>query len=269
MPKQKLNDQVAIVTGASRGIGAATALALARAGAHLVLAARNEPDLQAVAAEVEKLDRQALVVPTDVTDRAQVDGLVAATLERWGRVDILIANAGQYIRRPVVELAVEDIERALAINFYGVAYAVLAVLPHMLERRYGRIVIMNSMDGKKAILGDAPYSVSKFALTALGEVMRQELRGTGVEVVSIFPGRVDTAFIKNLRVPWIQAALPAESIGRAVVRAVERPRPEVIIPRSALALIYANAISPRFTDWAARLLHLHGWEIPDRESQSE
>lgn len=116
---RSLDNAVAIVTGASSGIGRATALELARAGAHLTLASRNVTKLKAVAAEIEALGSKAQVAPTDVTCREQVERLVAESVAHWGQVDILVANAGSYVRRPVVELSVADVEQAMGVNFYG------------------------------------------------------------------------------------------------------------------------------------------------------
>ncbi|MGB8647621.1 MAG: SDR family NAD(P)-dependent oxidoreductase [Anaerolineae bacterium] len=257
---QKFLNQVAIVTGASRGIGRATALALAREGANLVLAGRTAPDLEALVREVEALGVSALSVPTDVSVREQVNKLAQAAFDRWGCVDILIANAGIYVRKPVAEMTAEDFERALAVNFYGVLHAILAVLPGMLQRRRGHIVILNSLDGKKGLPPDAPYVASKFALTGLGDVMRQELQGTGVHITSVFPGRVDTPMIGALKVPWISSKLSSESVARAIVRAIVKRQTEVVIPFSGYALIYVNMLAPRLADWAVRRLHLEGWE---------
>lgn len=258
--KQGLQDQVAIVTGASSGIGKATALALAREGAHLALAARNTEALCLVANEIEKLGRQSLVVPTDVTHQAQVKKLVDATLGRWGRVDILVANAGVYVRRPVIALTVEDVERAMAVNFYGALYCVLAVLPHMLSQRDGHVILVNTIDGKKAIPPDAPYAASKFALAGFGEVLRQELHDSGVRVTSIFPGRVDTPMIDHLRVPTISSKLSADTVAHEIVRSIYRYRPEVVIPRSAWGLILLNTVFPSLTDKIVRFFHFEGWE---------
>ncbi len=259
--KRKLRDQVAIVTGASSGIGRATALALAGAGAHVALAARNAAALEEVAGAVRSLGVEALVVPTDVTHRAQVERLVAETVQRWGRVDILVANAGAYVRCPVAELTVDPVERAMAVNFYGALYAVLAVLPHMLERQSGHLVLLASMDAKKGVPPDAPYVAAKFALAGLGEVLRQELRDRGVHVTIVFPGRVDTPMIAGIEVPWISAKIPPEAVAQAIVRATLRGRPpEVIVPRLARALVYVNTLSPRLGDWLVRRFRLEGWE---------
>ncbi len=251
---------VAIVTGASSGIGRATALALAQEGASVVLAARHEAPLQAVAREIERLGRPALVIPTDVSQQEQVRHLVEHTLRQWGRIDILIANAGVYVRSPIRDLRLEDLERSLAVNFYGTVYAVMAVLPHMLERRRGHIVLVTSMDAKKGIPPDAPYVAAKFAASGFGDVLRQELHGTGVHATVVFPGRVDTPLIANLTVPWISAKIPPETVAHAILKGIRRRSPEVIVPWQARLLLYVNTVSPRVGDWAVRFFHLEGWE---------
>ncbi|MGE5262615.1 MAG: SDR family NAD(P)-dependent oxidoreductase [Acidobacteriota bacterium] len=258
--KQKLQDQVAIVTGASIGIGRATALALAREGAHVALASRNIEALCQVADEIERLGRQSLVVPTDVTQRPQVEEMVRATLGRWGRVDILVANAGVYVRSRVNPMMVGEVERAMSVNFYGALYCVLGVLPHMLTQRSGHVILVNTMDAKKAIPPDAPYVASKFALAGFGEVLRQELHDSGVRVTSIFPGRVDTPMIEHLKVPWISRKISAESVAHEIVGSIYRYKREVVIPRGAWVLIYLNLLSPRLADKVVRVLHFEGWE---------
>ncbi|NPA90674.1 MAG: SDR family NAD(P)-dependent oxidoreductase [Chloroflexi bacterium] len=251
---------VAIVTGASSGIGKETALALAREGARVVLAARRRPLLEEVAQAIHALGGEALVIPTDVRDREQVDHLVRETLARWGQVDILVANAGAYIRRPIRELRVEDLEESMAVNFYGSVYPVLAVLPHMLARGHGHIVLVTSMDAKKGIPPDGPYVAAKFALAGFGDVLRQELHGTGVRATVVFPGRVDTPLIADLTVPWISAKIPPTTVAQAILRGIRKNAPEVIVPWHARLLVYAQVISPRFADWAVRFLRLSGEE---------
>ncbi len=251
---------VAVVTGASSGIGKATALALAREGARVVLAARRRAPLDQVAEEVAALGGEPLVVPTDVSQREQVEHLIDHTLETWGRVDILVANAGIYVRSPIREMRIEDLERSIAVNFYGTVYAVMAVLPHMLEQKSGHIVLVTSMDAKKGIPPDAPYVAAKFAASGFGDVLRQELHGTGVHATVVFPGRVDTPLIENLTVPWISAKIPPEAVARAILKGIRKRSPEVIVPWQARLLVFANTLSPRLADWAVRYFHLEGWE---------
>jgi short-subunit dehydrogenase len=264
MGRQVLFDKIAVVTGASRGLGRVTALALAREGAHVALAARNETALQEVAQTIRALGREALVVPTDVTQQEQVEHMVAEVLTRWGRVDVFIANAGQYVRCCVPELTVAHIERAMAINFYGALYGLLAVLPHMLARKSGHLVLVSSLDGKKGIPIDAPYVSTKFALAGLGEVMRQELRGTGVHVTTVFPGRIDTPFIKDLKVPWISPKYSPEVVARSIVKGIRLRKPEVIVPGFYRLFVILGALSPRLSDWFVRVFHLEGWETAER-----
>jgi len=255
-----LLDEVAVVTGASSGIGRATALALAEKGAHVSLGARTESALHTLADEIRGRGREALVVPTDVTDKNQVNRLVAETLARFQRVDILVANAGAYVRSPIRALTVEEMKRSMAVNFYGALYAVLAVQSHMLEQRDGHIILVSSLDGKKGLPQDAPYVAAKFALAGYGEVLRQELHGSGVHVTTVFPGRVDTPLIDTLEVPRVSAKMPAEAVARSIVAAVRQPKPEVILPIQGRALHLVNALSPRLGDWLVRLFHLQGWE---------
>ncbi len=257
--RRPFQGQAAIVTGASSGIGRATAVALAHRGAQVALAARRADLLDEVAAEVQASGGQALVIPTDMRDPEQVDRMVEAALERFGRVDILVANAGVYARSALEDLTVEKIQDSMAVNFYGGVYAILAVLPHMRSRGSGHIVVVTSMDGKKGFPLDAPYASAKFALTGFSEVLRQELHGSGIYVSTILPGRVDTEFIDDLRVPWVSAKIPAEAVAEAIVGAILKHKAEVILPFQARLLLYLNTFSPRLADWVVRQLHLEGW----------
>jgi short-subunit dehydrogenase len=259
LKRQPFRDQVALVTGASSGIGKETALALARQGAHLVLASRRRTLLEQAARQIEALGRQALVIPTDICQQEQVVNMVAATIQRFGRVDILVANAGEYIRAPIQTLTIEQLERSLAINYYGGIYTILAVLPHMQAQGSGHIVVVTSMDAKKGLPQDAPYVSAKFALTGFTEVLRQELHGSGIFVSNILPGRVDTAMIDDLQVPLISAKIPPQAVSKAIINAILKRQPEVIVPFQARLLHYANALSPRLGDWIARSFHLDGW----------
>ncbi|HXF64866.1 MAG TPA: SDR family NAD(P)-dependent oxidoreductase [Caldilineaceae bacterium] len=261
MRNPTLSNRVAIVTGASSGIGRATAIALAQAGARVVLAARREEALREAGQEIRAFGGEALLIPTDVTHQEEAARLVQTALATWGRVDILIANAGQYVRGRVAALEVADIERSMAVNFYGALYAILAVLPSMLAQRSGHLVLVSSMDAKKGLPSDAPYVAAKSALSGFGEVLRQELYGSGVALTIIFPGRVATPMISHLKVPWISAPIPADAVAQSIVRAIQRGQPEVIIPPLARALVLINTLSPRAGDWLVRLFHLEGWEL--------
>ncbi len=257
--QQPFQDKIAIVTGASSGIGRATALALARRGAHIALASRRESLLEQAAEQIEGLGRQALVIPTDVTQQEQVQAMVESVLSRWGKIDILVSNAGEYVRAPIDELDVDTLRHALAVNYYGGVYAILAVLPHMRAQEAGHIVVVTSMDGKKGLPPDAPYVSAKFALTGFVEVLRQELNGSGVYISNILPGRVDTALIAGLEFEWVSRKIPPEPVASAIVGAILKRKPEVIIPSQARLLYYANVLSPSLGDWIVRRFRLEGW----------
>lgn len=273
-----LTDKVAIVTGASSGIGRATALALARAGAKVSLAARREAELQAVADEIRAVGGQALVAPTDVTQPAEVERLAADTLQHFGRLDIVVANAGVYVQRPLTprpplpapdkrhqeqgegEDVAEAFERSLRVNFFGALYPVLAALPHLMGQGSGHIVLVSSMDAQKGIPPDGPYVAAKCALAGFGGVLRQELYGAGVGVSIVYPGRVATPMIGALKFHPFSAPISPEAAAQAVITAIRRRRAEVIVPPQAWVLILLNALSPRLGDWAVRAFRLEGWE---------
>lgn len=255
-----LAGSVAVVTGASSGIGRATALALASRGARLALAARSADALDQTRAQIEALGAEAIAVPTDVTDQEAAESLVARTVAHWGRLDVLVAGAGVYIRCPVCELTAAHLERSMAVNFYGVLYSVMAALPHMTAQGSGHLVLVSSMDGKIGLTLDAPYVAAKFGVVGLGEVMRQELRPLGIGVTTVCPGRVDTPMIARLRVPWISPKVSPDVVARGIVRAIERNRAEVIVPARSRLLIYARLLSPSLFDRLARTFHLEGWE---------
>jgi NADP-dependent 3-hydroxy acid dehydrogenase YdfG len=255
-------DKVAIITGASTGIGRALALEAARAGARVVLASRNQEALVALAGQIGGGADRVLVVPTDVTNREQVDALIQKTLGVWGQIDVLIANAGLYVRGPVATLTLADFETALNVNFYGMLRAVLGVLPGMLERHRGHIVLMSSVDGRKGLPLDAPYVAAKSAMRGFSSVLRQELHGTGVGLTIVYPGRVDTPMIDHLRFHPISAKIPAEAVARATLSGVRHNRVEVVIPRLAWALIYLDLLMPRVADRWVRFFHLQGWDQP-------
>jgi short-subunit dehydrogenase len=264
VPDRELLNKIAVITGASSGIGRATALALAREGAHLALGARNEKALEEVAGEIQALGCETLVLQTDVTNQEQVQRLVESTLERWGRVDILIANAGQYIQAPIRELTVSDMEASMAVNFYGGLYAILAVLPHMLERHSGHVVIVSTMDTKTPIPPDSPYVAAKTALRGFGEVLRQELYGTGVHVSIILPGRVDTPMIEALNFAWVSSKISPETVASEILRAISRRKVQVVLPPQAYLFIILRDFFPRLADWAARAFRLEGWKVNSR-----
>ncbi len=252
---------VAIVTGASSGIGKATALALSRRGVQVVASARNAQALEALAAETGAVGRRIMAVPADVTDRAAISGLVKETLARFGRIDVCVCCAGAYIRGPVAGLRPEQFADSMAVNFTGALFLIYGVLPHMLQRRAGHIVAVTSVDGRKGLPLDAPYVAAKSALTGFMDVLRQELHGTGVYASTILPGRVDTPMIASLKVPLISAKISADRVAKAIIDAVEHRKSEVIVPFwGPKSLLLAHLMAPGMADWLIRLFGLEGKE---------
>lgn len=253
-------EKVAIITGASSGIGRAIAWRLAQEGARVVLAARRQSALEEAAAQIEQLGGEALLAPTDVASQADVTRLIETTMQRFGRIDFVIANAGVYYRGDITTLSAEVFQQSLDVNFMGAVRPVLAALPHLQAQKSGHIVLMCSMDGKKGIRSDGPYVAAKYAMAGFGDVLRQDLHGTGVDVSIIFPGRVDTPMIDGLVVPGISKPVSPDLVAAAVLDAIRRRRPEVIVPYRARLLLVAHLVSPRLSDWAIRTLRLEGWK---------
>jgi len=188
----KLRDQVAVITGGGRGIGRAMALAFAREGADVVVAARSSEEIAAVAQEVLQSGRRALAVPTDVADEAQVHALIERSVAELGRIDILVNNAGMGIFKPVVEMAAEEWDRVVAVNLRGVFLCARAVLPHLMKQRRGVILNVSSMAAYHGAATYGAYSATKAAVNNLTESLAAEARPYGIRVNALCPGPVAT-----------------------------------------------------------------------------
>jgi NAD(P)-dependent dehydrogenase (short-subunit alcohol dehydrogenase family) len=183
-----LDGKVAVITGASRGLGKAMALALAGAGAKLALVARDRARLEEAAAEVAALRSQAGVFIADVTDEAQVAAMTELVAAHFGRVDILINNAGMNIRKPLVEYSMEEWKKVLDTNLTSAFLMCRAMIPHMKGRGYGRILNLTSTMSHVSLPGRTAYSASKAGLLGLTRALAQELAADGITVVGISPG---------------------------------------------------------------------------------
>jgi NADP-dependent 3-hydroxy acid dehydrogenase YdfG len=198
-----LSGTVAIVTGASSGIGEATALRLAREGASVALVARRKDRLDATVSEIEAGGGTALAVAADISDRAQADQAVAAVVDRFGRLDILINNAGLMLLGPVVGADVEEWERMIAVNQHGLLYMTNAALPHLLTaaqdplRGVADIVNISSIAGRVAWANFAAYNMTKFGVNGFTEALRQEVTKKYVRVGVLEPGAVDTELVSH------------------------------------------------------------------------
>lgn len=259
-----------LVTGASSGLGRALALAFARRGARVALMARRREALKAVSQEIANLGVEALVLPADVREGAQVEHAIEEVLTQWGHLDVVVANAGVYVRAPAQEVTMALLEEAMATNYFGAARVLLAALPHLRRQRYGHLVLISSLDVLTPLPLDAPYVASKAALAGLGDVLRQELRKEGIAVTVVYPGRIDTPMLEGWVVPRISAKIPPERVAEAVVRAVERRRRRVILPGAGCLFYGVRLLAPALADWLADRLRLAGWpEVPHSMQTSE
>ena len=231
-PTEPLAGRVAIVTGASSGIGAATARSLAGLGAHVVLAARRADRLAALAAELGEGPGSAEAVTFDALADGACEALVAETVERHGRLDVLVNNAGVMLLGPAAETDVAEWEHMLLLNTLAPMRLTKAALPHLLDSR-GHVVQLSSIAGRTAMPGAAAYCASKFALNAFSDSLRQELVGRGVRVTMIEPGTVETELRDHITHTASKDAigkraaamhqLQPEDVAAAVVHAVTAP----------------------------------------------
>ena len=222
-----LRDKVAVVTGASRGIGAATALTLAQAGATVVVAARSADELAALVERLEHMGGRALAVPADLTQEADVARLRAAALERFDAVDILVNNAGVGKYGPLSSLSAADYDWMMNTNMRSSFLCTAAFLPDMLARRRGWVVFVSSVAGLRGLPNESVYCASKFAQMGFAQALDYETREQGVKVSVVAPGGVGTHFAlgtgRTAGDPALDAMLDAQDVAEAVLFAVTQP----------------------------------------------
>jgi short-subunit dehydrogenase len=238
----KLSGSVCVVTGASSGIGRATAVELARAGATLALVSRNEAALR----DVQALAPSSTVHPCDVSDADAVEAMTASVLQAHGRVDLLFANAGTGHFRPLVEMTMDEIESMVAVNVLGQMYCVRAILPHMMERRSGHLVIMSSTNGRIPPPLQSVYNATKFAAVGFGETLLYEVEPYGIGVTIVYPGAIDTAFFgppefASMRTP---KKVPAQRMAAAIVRGIQKDAYDVTLPKALRFPAVIRAVAP-------------------------
>lgn len=247
----ELRGKTVVITGASSGIGRATAIEMARRGANVVLAARRADRLEHAAEECRALGVQATVVPTDVANPADCRRLI----DTAGDVDVLVNNAGFAVFASIPEASAEDAREMITTNYLGAFHCTQAVLPRMLARRSGTIVNVSSITGLMGYARMSAYCASKFALTGFTEGLRDEVMGSGVRVALVCPGTTDTEFFVKAergKMPGasrLMLAVKPERVARAVCDAAEDGRYRRILP--ALAAIYM-----RFKECSPRFAHL-------------
>ncbi len=249
-----LRGKVVVITGASAGIGKATAEALAGAGSRVVLWARRHDHLERVAEAIRAAGGEALAVVTDVAEARQVEALVGRAVASYGRLDLLVANAGIGYFAPVEETPLEVVERLWRVNVLGTLYAIRAALPVMRRQGEGHIIVVSSVSGKRGSPGSGLYAATKFAQVGLCEALRVELAGSGIAVSVICPVGTSTEFFEaaaargGLRVEPMGPVQTAERVAAAIVRCARRPRPELIVYPPARLLVILNALAPRLVD---------------------
>jgi short-subunit dehydrogenase len=229
-----LADRAVLLTGASSGIGAATAVALAAKGARLGLVARREDRLGQVAdACVAAGSPEVYLWTTDLSDLRAAEAVARTADARLGGLDVLVNNAGTPKRKAVQELRVDEVEHTMAVNYLAPVRMVLAVLPGMVQRGRGSIVNVSSLGGRLGIRGEAAYSASKFALCGFTESMLADLHGTGVDVRLVLPGAIATEIWDqpDNDPPFYDGPLePPETVADAIVEAIEGDRVETYVP---------------------------------------
>ncbi len=224
----QLDDKIVLVTGASRGIGRAITLRFARAGADLVIVARNREELQELGSEIRAMGRGCLIMPTDLRDPAQIEVLARQAFEQFGRIDILINNAGIGFWAPVTELTLDQYDEMFCVNMRAVFLLTQAVLPQMIERGNGHIVNIASTSSRWTYPEGTLYCASKFALLGFNEALAKELRTTGVRVTAVCPGQVNTYLGGSGPQTWEKDMLSGEDVAELAFQAVTLP-PHAIV----------------------------------------
>lgn len=237
---------VAVITGASSGIGAAIAVRFARAGMRVALAARRRDLLVQVADQVRAAGGEALVLPTDMSEAGAIDRMVADTIQAWGRIDVLVANAGIGQGGPLHKLSDEALVRQIDVNVLGVIRSARAVLPVMFEQGRGHIIPIASVAGEVSGPGAGIYSATKAAVLRFSEGLRRELGPRGITVSTVLPGFIETEMTRGNGLPF-KMAQPA-IVADAVYRLLARPRRRVVVPGWYRLAIGLNRWFPGLVD---------------------
>jgi NADP-dependent 3-hydroxy acid dehydrogenase YdfG len=227
-----IEGKVVVITGASSGLGEATARHLSAQGASVVLGARRTDRLQTLAGELTHRGGKALALATDVTQRDQVERLVDTAVKSYGRIDVMINNAGLMPHSPLERLKVEEWERMIDVNIKGVLYGIAAALRHMKQQKFGHVINVSSVAGHKVTQAGAVYAATKHAVRALSEGLRQEVKAYNIRTTVISPGAVATELPDSITEPDVSEgihkfyetfAIPADSFARVVAFAISQP----------------------------------------------
>ncbi len=257
-----LRNKTVLVTGGSRGLGLVLAREFAREGARVAICARDEEELERARLDLQQLGAEVMTVRCDVTNPPEVGSMINQVRERFGKIDVLVNNAGTIQVGPLEVMKREDFEKAMQAHFWGPLNTMLAVLPEMRERRDGRIVNISSVGGKIAVPHLVPYSASKFALVGLSKGLRAELRKDGIVVTTVCPGLMRTGSPRNANFKgkhrdeyaWFSisdslplASISAERAARQIVDACKQGRAELVITIQAKMAVWFDALFPELT----------------------
>jgi NAD(P)-dependent dehydrogenase (short-subunit alcohol dehydrogenase family) len=252
-----LKGKVAVVTGASSGIGEAAARELAARGAAVVLAARAAEKLRGLEGEISASGGRALGVPTDVSDRDSVGAMVRETVSEFGTLDILVNNAGLGLSGRVAELRPEDVRHVFEVNTMGPLNCIQAALPHMGSG--GRIINVSSVVGRRSVPKVGGYCATKFALNALSDALRVEIADRGITVTSVYPGTTLTAFRENSRRTrderrgWRPKGVTPEKVAERIAAAAEEGPRDVYVSLTDRLYVMATILLPGLTDRVLRV----------------
>lgn len=254
MSDDAFTGRVVAITGASAGIGEACALRLARGGAAVAISARRADRLVSVVSRITSAGGRAIAVPGDVTSEADVQALVARAVETFGRLDVMIANAGAGYHGTLDDTPVDVARRLMDVNFIGTFIAARAALPVFRRQGSGHLVIVSSIVGRRGVAGTSAYGATKAAQAGFAESLRADLAGTGIHVTTVFPVATRTEFHDAIRrdygyaVSGLGPTQDADVVADAVARALVHPRPEVYPHAGSRALAIAGVLAPGLTD---------------------
>jgi NADP-dependent 3-hydroxy acid dehydrogenase YdfG len=253
-----LTGRVALITGASSGIGRACARAFAAEGLRVVLVARRADRLTQLAAEITAAGGTALPLTADVTSDADVDRVIADTLRHFSQLDIVLCNAGMGYHGSLEQTTPDAMARLMDINYMGTFLVAHAALPHLKRQPHGHLLFVSSIVGKRGIAYGGAYSATKFAQAGLAEALRAELLDTTVRVSAIYPISTETEFRdviareQGYRVKGHGPRQSAEHVAASIVRCLKHPKPEVYPHWPSRLLVILNALAPRLSDYVIR-----------------
>ena len=279
MARFTYRDKVALITGGSRGLGLEIARQICAEGGRVALIARDAEELAHAKTDLDRFETEILTLQSDLLETAQIQSAVQQTLQRFGKIDILINNAGIIEIGPVEHMQLKDFDRAMRLHFWAPFILYLLVAPHM-RANGGRIVNISSIGGRIAVPHMAAYSASKFALAGFSDAIRAELARDNILVTTVTPGLMRTGsqihakfkgdhsaeykwFDWSRRIPF--ASISVERAARKILNACRRGKPALIMPCSAYFIIAANALFPNLT---ARVMKIVNRSLPSRVSKS-